>query len=162
MKTRKLYIFSSRFKGFSLIELIIVMLLLGIFTAIAMTRTDMGLSTIREQIAIDQITSDIDLARSMAFAKRESITIVFNIQDESYTVYEGTTVISDFPNSDNGTIQLDNSMLKDVDIESVALSGSGNNELQFLPLGDVQDGGSIFLNTREIEIKPITGKWTVK
>ena len=87
------------FRGFSLIELVIVIMLIGIFTVIAMTRTNTGLSTIREQIAIDQITSDIDLVRSMAFAKRKTVSIVFNDQDESYTIYEDGVVVSDFPNS---------------------------------------------------------------
>ena len=59
----------SNSSGFSMIELIIVVMLIGIFTAMALTRTDTGLTTIREQIAIDQITNDIDLARSMAFAR---------------------------------------------------------------------------------------------
>ena len=66
-------------KGFSLIELIIIIVLIGIFTTIALTRTNTGMTTIREQIAIDQITNDIDLARSMAFAKNEAITIKFDI-----------------------------------------------------------------------------------
>ena len=133
MNSGKQNIFGAISKGFSLIELVIVILLIGIFTAIAMTRTNTGLSIIREQIAIDQITSDIDLARSMAFGKGKTISIIFNDQDESYTLYEGSALISDFPNSDNGTIQLDNSMLKDVNIQSVSLGGTNNNELKFLP-----------------------------
>ena len=81
MNSGKQNIFGAISKGFSLIELVIVILLIGIFTAIAMTRTNTGLSIIREQIAIDQITSDIDLARSMAFGKGKTISIIFNDQD---------------------------------------------------------------------------------
>tara|TARA_Y100000816_G_scaffold275284_1_gene243344 strand:- start:289 stop:777 length:489 start_codon:yes stop_codon:yes gene_type:complete len=161
MNSGKQNIFGAISKGFSLIELVIVILLIGIFTAIAMTRTNTGLSIIREQIAIDQITSDIDLARSMAFGKGKTISIIFNDQDESYTLYEGSTLISDFPNSDNGTIQLDNSMLKDVNIQSVSLGGTNSNELKFLPLGDVEYGGSILLNTKTISIEQVSGKWSV-
>ncbi len=161
MNSGKQTIISIISKGFSLIELVIVILLIGIFTAIAMTRTNTGLSIIREQIAIDQITSDIDLARSMAFGKGKTISIIFNDQDESYTLYEGSNLISDFPNSDNGTIQLDNSMLKDVNIQSVSLGGTNSNELKFLPLGDVQYGGSILLNTKTISIEQVSGKWSV-
>ena len=161
MNSGKQNIFGAISKGFSLIELVIVILLIGIFTAIAMTRTNTGLSIIREQIAIDQITSDIDLARSMAFGKGKTISIIFNDQDESYTLFEGSTLISDFPNSDNGTIQLDNSMLKDVNIQSVSLGGTNSNELKFLPLGDVEYGGSILLNTKTISIEQVSGKWSV-
>ena len=60
--------------GFSLIELILVIALIGIFSTIAMTRTNTSLSVIRENIALDQITSDIDLVKSMAFAQNQTIT----------------------------------------------------------------------------------------
>ena len=146
--------------GFSMIELIIVVVLIGIFTAMALTRTDTGLTTIREQIAIDQITNDIDLARSMAFARNEAITIMFDINQESYGVYNGLGIIKDFPNSNNdGIISLDNSYLRNLDIKEVNFGGSAN--LQFQPLGDPVSGGIIELNTKTITVESITGKWSV-
>lgn len=146
--------------GFSMIELIIVVMLIGIFTAMALTRTDTGLTTIREQIAIDQITNDIDLARSMAFAQNEAITIIFDKNQESYGVYNGSGIIKDFPNSNSdGIISLDNSYLRNLDIKEVSFGGSAN--LQFQPLGDPVSGGIIVLNTKTITVEPITGKWSV-
>tara|TARA_B100000212_G_scaffold276276_1_gene215827 strand:- start:325 stop:810 length:486 start_codon:yes stop_codon:yes gene_type:complete len=146
--------------GFSMIELIIVVVLIGIFTAMALTRTDTGLITIREQIAVDQITNDIDLARSMAFARNEAITIMFDINQESYGVYNGLGIIKDFPNSNNdGIISLDNSYLRNLDIKEVNFGGSAN--LQFQPLGDPVSGGTIELNTKTITVESITGKWSV-
>ena len=95
-------------------ELIIVIVLIAIFATIAMTRTRTGLSTIREQIAIDQVTSDIDLVRSMAFGMHETMTIVFSIDQDSYSIYKGAnnsrTAVEDYPNSNNGVISLDNSI----------------------------------------------------
>lgn len=153
----KKYVHSS---GFSLIELIVVIVLIGIFTTMALTRTDTGLTTIKEQIAIDQITNDIDLARSMAFARNEKIIIMFDKDHESYGVYDESGIITTFPNSDNnGIISLDNSSLRNVDIKNVNFSGSSN--LQFQPLGDPISGGTIELNTKTITIEPITGKWNV-
>ena len=147
-------------RGFSLIELIVVIVLIGIFTAMALTRTDTGLTTIREKIAIDQITNDIDLARSMAFARNETITMIFNKDQESYGVYNGSGIIKDFPNSDNeGVISLDNSYLRNVDIKNVSFGGSSS--LQFQPLGDPLSGGTIELNTKLITIEAVTGKWSV-
>ena len=149
-----------RSAGFSMIELIVVIVLIGIFTTIAMTRTNTGLTTIREQIAIDQITNDIDLSRSMAFARNETITIMFDTNQETYAVYSDSGIIIDFPNSDNnGNISLDNSYLKNVNLKEVNFGGSSN--LQFQPLGDPVSGGSIKLNTKIITVESITGKWSV-
>ena len=58
--------------GFSLTELIVMIVLIGIFAAMAMTRTSTGMTTIQVQIAIDQITSDIDYSKSMAFARHDT------------------------------------------------------------------------------------------
>tara|TARA_X000000368_G_C22860616_1_gene636349 strand:- start:343 stop:837 length:495 start_codon:yes stop_codon:yes gene_type:complete len=149
--------------GFSLMELIVVIVLIAIFATIAMTRTRTGLSTIREQIAIDQVTSDIDLVRSMAFGMHETMTIVFSTNEDSYAIFKGPnnsrTAVVDYPNSNNGVISLDNSNLREVDIKSVDFNGSP--ELQFLPLGDINSGGSISLNDKTITVQPITGKWSI-
>ena len=144
-------------------ELIIIIVLIGIFAAMAMPRTSSGLTTIQEQIAIDQITSDIDFSKSMAFARHDTITLVFSTSQESYTVFKGPdddrSAIADFPNSENGLISLDNATLRELDIQSVNFSGS--SELQFLPLGDPKSGGSIVLNTKTISVESITGRWMV-
>ena len=150
----------SSSKGFSLIELVIIIVLIGIFTTIALTRTNTGLTIIREQIAIDQITNDIDLARSMAFAKNEAITIKFDINQESYSVHGESGIIVEFPNSSSdGIISLDNSYLRNLDIKAANFGNS--SDLQFQPLGDPVSGGTIELNTKTITIESVTGRWSV-
>jgi len=149
--------------GFSLTELIVMIILIGIFAAMAMTRTSTGMTTIQVQIAIDQITTDIDYSKSMAFAKHDTITLVFSTALEKYTVYNGPdgsrSAITDFPNSTNGVISFDQSDFIEVDITSVNFNGT--SELQFLPLGDPKSGGSIVLNSKTISVAPVTGKWSV-
>ena len=136
-----------------MIELILIMVMLGIFASMALTRTNTGLSIIKEQIAIDQITSDIDLVQAMAFGKHDTITIVFSEVQESYTIFEGPngsrTRIEDFPNSDNGTIVLDRPALREVNLKTVDLDGG--RELQFLPMGEPKHGGIIVLNNNSIK-----------
>ena len=149
--------------GFSLTELIIVIVLIGIFGAMAMTRTRSGLTTIQVQIAIDQITTDIDYSKSMAFARHDTITLVFSTTLEQYTIYNGPdgsrSAITDFPNSANGIISFDQPDFIEVDITSANFNGS--SELQFLPLGDAKSGGSIVLNSKTISVAPVTGTWSV-
>ena len=149
--------------GFSLTELIVMIVLIGIFGAMAMTRTNTGLTTIQVQIAIDQITTDIDYSKSMAFARHDTITLVFSTTLEQYTIYNGPdgsrSAITDFPNSTNGVISFDQSDFIEVNITSANFGGS--SELQFLPLGDPKSGGSIVLNSKTISVEPVTGKWSV-
>ena len=149
--------------GFSLTELIVMIILIGIFAAMAMTRTSTGMTTIQVQIAIDQITTDIDYSKSMACAKHDTITLVFSTALEKYTVYNGPdgsrSAITDFPNSTNGVISFDQSDFIEVDITSANFNGT--SELQFLPLGDPKSGGSIALNSKTISVAPVTGKWSV-
>ena len=149
--------------GFSLTELIVMIVLIGIFGAMAMTRTNTGLTTIQVQIAIDQITTDIDYSKSMAFARHDTITLVFSTTLEQYTIYNGPdgsrSAITDFPNSANGVISFDQSDFIEVNITSANFNGSA--ELQFLPLGDPKSGGSIVLNSKTISVAPVTGTWSV-
>ena len=163
MDNNRTHFLKSTSKGFSLAELVIIIILIGIFAAMASTRTRSGMSTIQEQIAIDQITSDIDLAKSMAFGKHDTITLVFSTSQESYTLYNGPdnsrSAITDFPNSQNGMVSLDNSTMRELNIQSVNFGGT--SELQFLPLGDPKTGGTITLNSKTISIEPVTGKWSI-
>jgi len=149
--------------GFSLTELIVIIVLIGIFAAMAMTRTSTGMTTIQVQIAIDQITTDIDYSKSMAFARHDTITLVFSTTLEQYTIYNGPdgsrSAITDFPNSTNGVISFDQSDFIEVDITSANFNGT--SELQFLPLGDPKSGGSIVLNSKTISVAPVTGQWSV-
>ena len=147
------------YRGFTLAELVIIIVIIGIFAVLAFSRKDIGIGKIRQRIATDQITSDIDLVRSMAFASNDTITIAFSSDSKSYTVYVGSDdfrqVLTSFPNSQSGTITLDNN----VNISLVNFDGM--SELQFLPMGDVKSGGIIDLNNNRITVDNITGKWTL-
>ena len=151
-------------KGFTLIELIITMCIIAIFTAIAMTKSDIGTDNFNSQIALDQITSDIDLAQSIAFAKNDTITIVFSAEEDNYKLYTGPdanrSIISDFPGSNDGIVSFASGRLASIDISSINFNNS--NELQFLPLGNVKNGGSIQINsTTTITVSDLTGKWSI-
>ena len=164
LKTKIIRKFRMPTKGFTLIELIITMCIIAIFTAIAMTKSDIGTNNFNSQIALDQITSDIDLAQSIAFAKNDTITIVFSVENDNYKLYTGPdanrSIIDDFPGSNDGMVSFATGRLASIDISSINFNNS--NELQFLPLGNVKNGGFIQINnTTTITVSDITGKWSI-
>ena len=149
--------------GFTLTELVVVIILIGIFASVGLTRVNDGISSIRTKVAIDQITADIDLLRSMAFAKHDTLTMLFSIENDNYRVYNGPDnnriIVADFSNSVNGIVSFQDASFTGVDI--TAVSFNGQPEIQFLPMGDLRSGGSISINTQTITLQDLTGKWSV-
>ncbi len=151
---------SQTSKGFSLIELIIVMTILGIIIAASSARLRDITVNARISSAVNQITADIDQAKTMSMGKRKQIKIIFNQNNETYTIYESGQVYTDYPGSDNGVVSLSDNNSSGVDITSINLDGS--NVLTFTKWGNCMQSGTIILNdTREIHIKELTGYWEV-
>ena len=147
-------------KGFSLIELIIVMTILGIIIAASSARLRDITVNARISSAVNQITADIDQAKTMSMGKRKQIKIIFNQNNETYTIYKSGQVYTDYPGSYNGVVSLSDSNSSGVDITSINLDGS--NVLTFTKWGNCMQSGTIILNnTREIHIKELTGYWEV-
>ena len=162
MKNNKFTLITNS-SGFTLTELIVVIILIGIFGSIGLTRVNSQISNIRTQVAIDQLTADIDLLKSMAFARHDTLTMVFSTANDSYTVYTGPdgsrSAVTDFSNSVSGVVAFQNSSFANVDI--TAASFGGQPEIQFLPLGDLKSGGTITINTHTITFQDLTGKWSI-
>lgn len=146
--------------GFSLIELIIVIIILGIIIAASSSRLRDITVNARVSAAVNQVTSDIDQAKTISMGMRRQIKIIFNQNNETYTIYKNDDVFSDFPGSNNGVVNLSEDNNSGVDITSVSLSGS--NVLTFTKWGNCLQSGTIILNdTRQIHIKNLTGHWEV-
>ena len=161
IKTRLL---SKNISGFTLIELLITMAILVIFISIVATRSDLRTNRFIRQLAIDQITTDIDLIRSIAFARNDTLTIVFSANNNSYTFYTGPDsnreIMTEVPGSNNGIVSFTTSMLAAIDITSATFNNS--TELQFLPGGSVKSGGTILIDDSvTITVANLTGRWSV-
>jgi prepilin-type N-terminal cleavage/methylation domain-containing protein len=147
-------------KGFSLIELIIVMVILGIIVAASSSRLRDITVNARVNSAANQITSDIDQAKSMSMGRRKQIKFVFNQNNETYTVYEENILFTDYPGSVDGVMSLSDTNSSGVDITAINLNGS--NTLTFDKWGTCLQGGTIILNqNKEIHVKKITGFWEI-
>ena len=160
----KTHLLSKNISGFTLIELLITMAILVIFIGIVATRSDLRTNRFIRQLAIDQITTDIDLVRSIAFARKDTLTIVFSANNNSYTFYTGPDtnreIMTDIPGSSNGIVSFSNSTLSNIDITNANFNNS--TELQFLPQGTVKSGGTILIdNSVTITVADHTGRWSV-
>ena len=114
----------------------------------------------RISAAVNQVTSDIDQAKTISMGMRKQIKIIFNQNNDTYTIYKNGDLFIDFPGSNNGVVNLSENNNSGVDITSVSLNGS--NELTFTKWGNCLQSGTIILNNnREIHIKNLTGYWEV-
>ena len=100
------WFFNSR--GFSLIELIVVIALLGILGAIATTQVADISSKMRVTSAMNQIISDIELTKEFALANSTAMTITYDVNLDRYFIKDNGNLVSNFPGSDNGIISLSN------------------------------------------------------
>ena len=160
----KSFLISLKVSGFTLIELLITIGILVIFIGIVATRSDLRTNRFIRQLAIDQITTDIDLVRSKAFARHDTLTIVFSANNNSYTFYIGPDtnreIMTDIPGSNNGIVSFSNSTLSNIDITNANFNNS--TELQFLPQGTVKSGGTILIDDSvTITVANLTGRWSV-
>ena len=150
--------------GFTFIELIMVLIIVGILGSMVFTRILNNLNPIKVRAAIEQITSDIEQTKAFSMAQHDTITIAFNIANDSYSIYNGSTgnqtIMTDYPGSNNGVISFDQTEYSGVDISSASFGNSTN--LSFDPWGNTILGGTITLNTNNvITVQTVTGHWAI-
>ena len=152
--------------GFTFIELIVLTLVLGILSVVALNRSNENTGSLGSSIAVQQVSSDIDFCRSLSFAKNDTVTISFDLQNNTYQVYSGRnnarTLINNFPNFIDNKITFPQFGLNSIDLSNATFySELASNELQFLPGGIPYIGGNIMVNEKTITIANETGKWIV-
>ena len=88
--------------GFTFIELIILTLVMGILSAVALNRSREDTSNFTTSIAVQQVTGDIDHCKSLSFTKNDTVTMVFDLGNDFYKVYTGHNnsrqLVTNFPN----------------------------------------------------------------
>lgn len=73
-------------RGFSLLELIVVLAIVAILGVIAAPRYSQAIQRYRLEMAANRVAADIDLARSLARAQGATATISFATSSATYTI----------------------------------------------------------------------------
>ena len=142
--------------GFSLIELLVMLTIIGLLAAFASTKIFDISTNVRVSSAINQICSDIELVKEMALAKHKTMSITYNKNTDEYIIHEGSSIMNEYPGSNNGIITLSEGILSGVNITQVNINGS--NKITFDKWGNVLNDGTITLNDNyTISIDKLTG-----
>ena len=147
-------------KGFSLVELILIILIIGVLVAVATPRIGTITEDVNEKAVAERLLGDINLIRSMAMSQHDTTWLVVDQAQNQYSLYSGPTgsrvLIPDPETGDAITLDLD-SAYSDVQITSVSFGGS--SEVSFNWWGTPSSGGTIELNSgaRTITLVAETG-----
>jgi len=164
-------------KAFTLIELILIVVILGILTAVTIPRLN-SVHEMKLNSAVKKVAVDIEYAQSAALSRNTDTRIVFDASSDSYyaEIYnDGSWAFLADPvyrGDMNVDFQADNSQFKDVDIDSADFNSG--SVLRFNWEGTPADGGGSALaaqgilnfsfrgNSLSLLVSPGTGKITVQ
>ncbi len=164
----------SRSPGFTLIQLIVVMVLLAIIAAIVVINVT-ATGDVKVKAAARVILSDLQYAQSEANRRQEAITVTFYPAEERYTLSDSIGQVLVNP-ATNGNYEVNLPQdIGDSELDLLTVDfGGGVEAVTFTSLGEPVQGGStdpISSNstivvrhgdyTYTVKIVPVTGKVSV-
>jgi len=147
-------------QGFSLVELVLVISIIGILTAISTPKVNDIIENVREKAVVERLNEDLNYIRSMAISYHDTTWLVVDQAQNSYGLYIGPTagtrvLIPDPQTGDSFVLDLD-SAYQDVVISSVSFGGA--SEVSFNWWGTPSSGGTVVLNSsRTVSLLAETG-----
>jgi type IV fimbrial biogenesis protein FimT len=142
-------------RAFTLVELVVVVLLMGILTAVAAPRFNAALSRSRVEAACQRIKTDLAWARQTALTKSATQSVQFFTSPARYTV----TGVADLDRQANAySVALDDATYRS-SIQSATLGADAI--VQFNRYGQPDSGGTITVRsgsvTRTVTVDAATG-----
>jgi len=159
------------FKGVTLIELVMVLVLIGILAVAVIPKTTATKGNIRLQAACQKVALDLRYMQQMAMAQRVRFGISFDTGDESYFGYRVNTGTKATDPHTQGDLEVEFDEMAEFN-DIVIASTDFSDAVEFDSIGTPYDGngdalsseGVLTLETTDgassktVRIEPVTGK----
>ena len=156
--------------AFSLIELIVVMLIIGVLTTVAIMKFT-GVDSQSNRIAANELRAHLSYVRNTAMSRERAMKVVFDVASNRYDVYAAVSNLSGdyLPAEDPVTRQawsVDlNSKFRGVALSSVNINGGNTlyfSETNGMPFDAVfaqlsTTGAITFSSGLKVAVAPVTG-----
>ncbi len=133
-------------KGFTLIELVMLLLVLAIVAVVIMTDLSTSVNATRLDAAGWKLKSDIIYAQRLAVTQQVNHGVIFDPSAETYSVYRqtsSTTVNDPLSGAPMTTNYATDSNFKKVGIVVTSISAPTTNQLEFNSFGVPSDGTTV-------------------
>jgi len=156
-------------RGFSVIEILIVLVILAIVALVAIPMVSSA-AGVQLRSAANMIAADLEYAKSMAIARAQNFSVVFDSSQESYQIEDstGTVIAHPVKKGFNYVVDLPGEGLDKVDIVNADFDPDSSNTITFNYFGSPYNGNDSPLNsgvitlqtggvTITIAVEPVTG-----
>ena len=163
MRVTRYILARNRSSAFTLTELIVVMLLLGIVATIAAPRFTESVHRFRAESSAKRIMMDLNMARRRAMIMGKAVEVTFSPSTHSYSIPQVSSL-----NSITQTFQVSLSVSPyQSTLNSVSFPGGTGGDLQviFNHYGSPDSGGSVIVHcgtiNKTVQLNANTGEATI-
>jgi prepilin-type N-terminal cleavage/methylation domain-containing protein len=154
-------------RGFTVVELLVVLMILVIVAMVAIPMAGSA-AGVQVRSAANMIAADLEYAKSMAIARAQNFSVVFDSSQESYQIEDstGTVIAHPVKKGSNYVVDLPGEGLDKVNIVSALFDSTGTVKFDYF--GSPYNGNDSPLNsgvitlqtgvvTITIAVEPVTG-----